>query len=203
MYYQNQYFNGNNYSELIPQTTKNALALNRKTASELSEEILLETKSSFIKVIDTEVNYTYTRQSQDSNNPVIPAGTSFLNAVAILYKFSIISMSCTSYIGSDFGILSLGFSSASDYSSSPYIIAYNSSSPAQISSITMTEKLNLNLSQKLEGESYIVKVPNRGFCSCSSSWITTTNLSFFNNQYYVNNSSATGHLSCWIQYVNL
>lgn len=203
MYYQNQYFDGNNYSELIPQTTKNALTLNRKTASELSEEILFETKSSFVKVIDAEVNYTYTRQSRNSNNPVIPVGTSFLNAVAILYKFSIVSMQCTSYKSSDFSILSLGFSSASDYSSSPYIVAYNSSSPAQISSITITEKLNLSLSQKLEGRSYIVNVPNRGSCSCSSSWITTTELSFFNNQYYVDNSFATGHLSCWIQYVNL
>ncbi len=203
MYYQNQYFDGNNYSELIPQTTKNALTLNRKTASELSEEILFKTKSSFIKVIDTEVNYTYTRRSRGSNNPVIPAGTSFLNAVAILYKFSIVSMSCTSYKSSDFGVLSLGFSSASDYSSSPYIVAYDSSSPAQISSITMTEKLNLSFSQKLEGKSYMVGIPKRGSCSCSSSWITTADLLFFNHQYYVDNSSATGHLSCWIQYVSL
>lgn len=203
MYYQNQYFDGNNYSELIPQTTKNALTLNRKTALELSKEILLETKSSFVKVIDTEVNYTYTKRSLDSNNPVIPAGTSFLNAVAILYKFSIVSMSCTSFRSSDFGILSLGFNSASDYSSSPYIVAYNNSSPAQISSITMTEKLNLSFSQKLEGESYMVEIPKRGSCSCSSSWITTSDLLFFNRQYYVNSSSATGHLSCWIQYINL
>lgn len=177
--------------------------LNRKTASELSEEILLETKSSFVKVIDTEVNYAYSRQSRDSNNPVIPAGTTFLNAVAILYKFSIVSMSCTSYKSSDFGVLSLGFSSASNYSSSFYIVAYNSSSPAQVSSIAITEKLNLNYPQKLGEGSYTVSIPDRGYCSCSSSWIATSDLSFFNNQYYVNNSSATGHLSCWIQYVNL
>lgn len=130
--------------------------LNRKTESEISKEILSSTMYSFDKIIDTTVNYSYNRTSSDQNNITIPIGTSFANAISLIYIFNIASLSVVSYKSSDSGMLCWGFNVSDVYGNGPYATSYGSSDPRSFSNIVFWEELPIRFSDTNLGKSDVV-----------------------------------------------